>query len=220
MAGKETGARVLGLLRQHYPGSRTALKFRTPLEMLLSTVLSAQCTDARVNRVTAELFKSYRSTKDYAYGDVGRLESLIRPTGFFRSKARNIMAAARMIVEDFGGAVPDSMESLVRLPGVGRKTANIVLWNSFGIIGGIAVDTHVKRVAFRIGLTGSRDPVNIERDLMALFRKEDWPHLSNLLIEHGRAVCRARRPLCRECFLFRLCEKKGVDREFWINGKG
>lgn len=215
-AGLAKAARIISALRKHYPVSRTALSFRSPLEMLVSTILSAQCTDARVNIVTKELFRKYKTAKDYATADVRKFEQEIRSTGFYRNKARNIIAAAKLIGGKFGGKVPDKMEELVTLPGVARKTANIVLWNSYGTISGIAVDTHVTRLAFRLGLTKNTEQNKIEQDLMALYARKDWPHITNLLIAHGRAVCQAKKPLCKECFLFALCEKKGVDRKFWV----
>lgn len=208
-------ARVISLLKKHYPSARTALEFRNPLEMLVSTVLSAQCTDARVNKVTKELFRKYRTVADYANAVQKEFEGDIRSTGFYRSKAKNIIAAAKLIQENFRGKVPNTMEELIKLPGVGRKTANIILWNSYGIISGIAVDTHVKRVSYRLGLTGNTDPVKIEQDLMKLYNKKDWPQVSNLIISHGRAVCQAKKPSCKKCFLFNQCQKNGVDRKLW-----
>ncbi|MBI2575213.1 endonuclease III [Candidatus Woesearchaeota archaeon] len=215
VAKRAKAARIISALRKHYPGSSTALSFRSPMEMLVSTILSAQCTDARVNIVTKELFRKYKTAKDYANADIRKLEQEIRSTGFYRNKAKNIIAAAKLIEGRFNGEVPDKMEDLVTLPGVARKTANIVLWNSYGIISGIAVDTHVTRLAYRLGLTGNTDQNKIEQDLMALYARKDWPHITNFLIAHGRAVCQAKKPLCRKCFLFRLCSKKGVDRKFW-----
>ncbi|MBI2133988.1 endonuclease III [Candidatus Woesearchaeota archaeon] len=208
-------ARILRLLKTNYVSPRTALRFRTPIQMLVSTMLSAQCTDATVNRVTSSLFKKYGTVDDFAKASIRDFESDIRPTGFYRSKAANIIAAASLIVQNHKGKVPDNVEDLIALPGIGRKTANIVLWNSFGIISGVAVDTHVRRVSYRLGLTNNTDAEKIEKDLQARFKKEDWPHLSNLLIAHGRSICQARRPLCRQCFLFNLCERNGVDRKFW-----
>lgn len=212
---KKSSGQALSLLKKNYPSASTALEFRTPVEMLVSTILSAQCTDARVNLVTKSLFSKYQSVSDYADADIKELENGIRSTGFYHNKAKNIIAAAKMIREKFHGKVPNRMEELVTIPGVGRKTANIILWNSYGIISGIAVDTHVKRVAYRLGLTSNTDPNRIEQDLMNLYPRKDWPHITNLIISHGRAVCQAKKPLCRKCFLFRLCKKRGVDRKFW-----
>lgn len=212
---KEKAAKIYSVLSRQYPGSETALEFHNPLEMLVSTILSAQCTDVRVNIVTGKLFKKYRSVKDYAIADIRELEQDIRSTGYYKSKARNINNAAKLIISRFKGKVPDKMEGLVALPGVGRKTANIVLWNSFGISNGIAVDTHVTRLSFRLGLTKNTDPEKIEQDLMKLFSEKQWPNVSNLLIDHGRAICNAKKPLCRQCPLYSLCPKSGVDRKFY-----
>lgn len=214
-AGRAKAAKIISALRKHYQGTRTALYFQSPLDMLVSTILSAQCTDARVNLVTEELFRKYKTEKDYANADIKKLEHEIRSTGFYRNKARNIIAAAKLIEKKFGGKVPKTMEELVTLPGVARKTANIVLWNSYGIISGVAVDTHVTRLSYRLGLTRNTEQNKIEHDLMRLYEKKDWPHITNLLIAHGRAVCQAKKPLCKKCFLFELCEKKGVERKFW-----
>ncbi len=208
-------SKIILLLKKHYPSSSTALEFRTPIEMLVSTVLSAQCTDARVNIVTKDLFKKYVTASDYANANLGDFEKEIKSTGFYRNKARNIIKSASIIKDKFEGKVPDKMEELVSLPGIGRKTANIILWNSFGIISGIPVDTHVKRVSFRLGLTCNKDPAKIEKDLESIYSRKDWPNISNLLIAHGRKICQARRPLCRQCFLYKVCLKKGVDSKYW-----
>jgi endonuclease-3 len=196
---------IISLLRGAYPESRTALRFRTPFHILIATILSAQCTDERVNKITPALFKKYRSAADFAKAKQSALEGEIRSTGFFRNKARNIIAASKIIVEDFGGRVPDTMEELITLPGVARKTANIVLSSGFGKAEGIAVDTHVKRLSGRIGLSGETDPHKIERDLMATVPGKDWLDFNYLLVNHGRAVCQARKPLCPACVISRLC---------------
>ncbi|MCS6817631.1 MAG: endonuclease III [Blastocatellia bacterium] len=196
---------ILARLQEKYPVARTALHFRTPLELLVATILSAQCTDERVNRVTAELFQKYRTAADYAAAPLRELEHLIRPTGYYRNKARAIKAACQKIVADFGGEVPATMEALLTLPGVARKTANVVLQNAFGIPSGIVVDTHVLRVAQRLGLTRHTDRDKVERDLMALIPKGEWIAFSHRLIFHGRETCRARRPLCGQCVLQTLC---------------
>ncbi len=201
---------ILELLKRQYPAATTALQFRDPLEILVATILSAQCTDKRVNIVTQPLFKKYRTAKDYAGANLKELELQIRSTGFYRNKARNIIGAAKMIVSEFGGRVPDSMAELVRLPGVARKTANIVLSHGFNKTEGIAVDTHARRVSGRLGLTKNDDPVKIEQDLMKTFDRKDWVHLSDLLIAHGRAVCIARKPKCLECILRKLCPSKKI----------
>ncbi|MDI6710952.1 MAG: endonuclease III [Bacillota bacterium] len=197
-------AEIIDILQREYPGARTALNFNNPLELLVATILSAQCTDARVNEVTADLFRKYRTARDYAAADPAELENDIRPTGFFRNKAKNIIACCRAIEERCGGRVPQTMEELTGLAGVGRKTANVVLGNAFGVPA-LPVDTHVSRLAGRLGLTEHRDPVKIERDLMEVVPREHWTEFSHRLIYHGRAVCRARKPRCGECALRRLC---------------
>jgi len=202
--------KILFLLKKRYPGVTTALYFRNPLEILVATILSAQCTDKRVNIVTGPLFKKYRATGDYADAGLKTFEQEIRSTGFYRNKARNIIGAAKMIVGEFNGKVPGTMAELIRLPGVARKTANIVLSHGFNKIEGIAVDTHVRRVSGRLGLTENDDPVKIEQDLMKSFDRKDWTRLSDLLIAHGRAVCVARKPKCPECMLQRLCPSKKI----------
>ncbi len=196
---------VIRRLTKKYPVARTALNFTTSLELLVATILSAQCTDERVNQVTAHLFKKYRTAQDYARAPLGELEQAIRPTGYYRAKAAAIQAACRMIVEEFGGQVPGTMEDLLRLPGVARKTANVVLQNAFGIPSGIVVDTHVMRVAQRLGLTGETGREKIEADLMALVPRREWIGFSHRLILHGRETCQARRPRCQECVLADLC---------------
>ncbi|MGQ9653512.1 MAG: endonuclease III [Thermodesulfobacteriota bacterium] len=196
---------ILDLLAQAIPDPRTALNFSTPLELLVATVLSAQCTDARVNQVTPSLFRKYRTAADYARARPEQLEEEIRPTGFFRQKAKSIQGICREIEARFGGEVPGRLEDLVTLPGVGRKTANLVLSEAFGTPG-VIVDTHVKRVTQRIGLTKETDPERIEFDLMDYVPREDWTRLSNLLIWHGRRTCTARRPLCSRCIIRTLCD--------------
>lgn len=210
---KKTVQKIYMVLREQYPLATTALIYTKPHELLVSTILSAQCTDARVNMLTKELFKKYRCVSDFAGADQRTLEKYIRSSGFFRSKARHIIASARMIEKDFKGKVPDTMEDLLKLPGVARKTANIVLFHGYGKIEGIAVDTHVKRVSARLGLTGMTDPVKIEKDLMKLFSRDKWGDLTNILIAHGRKVCRARKPACGECPVRNWCSyfKRGND---------
>ena len=197
--------KILGILRSTYPGVKTALGHRNPLELLIATILSAQCTDERVNQVTAPLFKHLRTAKDFAEVPLSNLEEIIRPTGFYRNKAKSINACCAALVEKHGGKVPDNMEALVRLPGIGRKTANVTLGSAFGIPG-IVVDTHVKRVSQRIGLTKESDPVKIEFDLMALIPRKDWIDFSHQMIWHGRALCKARKPDCPACPLPELCD--------------
>jgi len=199
---------IIKLLSEAIPDSRIALKFSNPLELLIATILSAQCTDIKVNQVTQKLFKKYRSPRDYAEADLEEFEEDIRPTGFYRNKAKSVQKCCQELVARFGGEVPKTLEELVTLPGVGRKTANVVLGNAFGIPG-IAVDTHVHRVSRRIGLTKQDDPVKIELDLMEIVPKEEWTHFSNLLIWHGRRTCVARKPLCPECPIRKTCDYGG-----------
>ena len=200
--------KLISLLDKAYPEARIALRFKDPLQLLVSTILSAQCTDARVNIVTETLFKKYRTAADYVRADIAEFERDIRSTGFYHNKAKNIIAAARMIVRDFAGRVPQTMEEMVLLPGVARKTANVVLYNAFGRIEGIAVDTHVKRLSQRFGLSCHNDPAKIEQDLMRLIDKKLWGHITHLLIEHGRKVCDAKRPQCGACVIAGLCPSR------------
>jgi len=197
--------KIVRLLEKAYPSPQTLLAFETPLQILVATILSAQCTDERVNKVTPALFRKYPSARAFAEADRAALELDVRPTGFFRNKARSIIGAARKIVEDFDGRVPDTMAELVTLPGVARKTANIVLSSAYGKAEGIAVDVHVKRLSGRLGLSGETAPEKIERDLMALVPKKYWLEFNYLLVNHGRAVCRARKPKCPACVLKALC---------------
>ena len=206
---KKQANRIITILSKEYPGARTALRFTNPLELLVATVLSAQCTDERVNKVTQDLFKKYKSARDYARVDLAELEEDIRPTGFFRNKAKAVKGFCTQLVERFDGDVPASLDDLVTLQGIGRKTANLVLGEAFGIPG-IVVDTHVIRVSNRIGLTENKDPVKIEFDLMDIVPKKQWTHFSNLLILHGRAVCTAKRPKHGECKILDLC-KEGIQ---------
>ncbi len=192
-------------LRRLYPDARCSLNFTNPLELLIATQLSAQCTDERVNIVTADLFKKYRSVEGYATVSQEELEQDIRSTGFYRNKAKNIRATAQRIITNYGGEVPRTMEDLLTLPGVARKTANVVLGNAFGIVEGFVVDTHIGRLARRFGWTTHEDPVKVEQDLMRLIPQQDWLDLSHMLIYHGRAICLARKPLCEKCTLAKLC---------------
>lgn len=202
--------KIIALLKKKYPHFTTALLHANPVQLLVATILSAQCTDARVNIVTKTLFKKYKTASDYADASLKEFEQEIRSTGFYHNKAKNIINAAKMIMDKFNGKVPDSMEALIQLPGVARKTANIVLSHGYGKIEGIAVDTHVRRVSFRLGLTKNEDPVKIEQDLMGVTPKKEWPHLSDLLIAHGRAICVAGKPKCPECVLGSLCPSKKI----------
>jgi endonuclease-3 len=203
-------AAQIRVLKRLYPGARTALDYQTSFQLLVATILSAQCTDERVNMVTPGLFRRWRGPKDFAEAETHELEEAIRSTGFFRSKTKSLQAMSRDLVEKYGGEVPRSMEELVQLRGVGRKTANVVLGNAFGIAEGIVVDTHVTRLSKRLGLSSQTDPEKIEVDLMDKVPKRDWTLFSHLLILHGRTVCQARKPRCAECTLASLCPKTGV----------
>jgi endonuclease III len=200
---------TISRLKEEYPDAKTELNWSNPLELLVATILSAQCTDVRVNQVTERLFEKYRSAEDYANAPPEELEEDIRPTGFYRNKAKSIRGMARAVAAEHGGEVPRSMEELVALPGVGRKTANVVLGNAFGVDEGVVVDTHVRRLSQRLGLTRHEDPEKIEQDLMRVVPEEDWTVFSHLLIFHGRKVCKARRPLCEDCVLNDLCPSAG-----------
>lgn len=202
---KQRTQKVIELLEKQYPNAKTALNYTTPLEILVATMLSAQTTDIRVNIVTQTLFKKYRTAKDYADAPIQELEADIHSTGFYHNKARNLKACCQLLVEKFGGQVPKTMPELLELPGVARKTANIVLYNAYGITAGIAVDTHVMRLSQRLGLTEEKEQNRIERDLMTLTPKEDWMRLTDLLIFHGRQVCTAKNPHCDACVLNKIC---------------
>jgi len=202
---KKRALRIITLLEKEYPNAKTALNYGNPLELLVSTVLSAQCPDERVNKVTKSLFKKYRTAADYANADLAVLEQEVRPTGFFRNKAKNIKMTAGILVEKFNGEVPKTMEELIELPGVARKTANIVLQKAYDVVVGIAVDTHVRRVSKRLGLTENEDQDKIEQDLMHIIPRKEWNRITDLLIILGRNVCVARKPRCRECVLNKLC---------------
>jgi endonuclease-3 len=199
---------ILEKLNEAYPAVTCALRHDDPFQLLISTILSAQCTDERVNQVTATLFPKYPSVKAFAYANPRELEQDIRPTGFFRNKTKSIMGASRKIVEEFQGKVPKTMEQLLTLPGVARKTANVVLGTAFGIASGIVVDTHVQRLSQRLDLTKNTDPKKIEHDLMQIIPQERWILFSHQLIWHGRRVCQARKPKCVGCNLERLCYSK------------
>lgn len=197
--------RVLERLREAHPDARCALDFRTPFELLVATILSAQCTDARVNRVTPALFAALPTPQAFADAPIERIEELVRTTGFFRNKAKNIQAASRRLLEAYGGEVPAAMEDLLTLPGVARKTANVVRGVVFHVADGVVVDTHVHRLAHRLGWSDGKTPVHVERDLMALFPKEAWIDLAHTLTFHGRRVCAARKPRCAECPVREMC---------------
>ena len=196
---------IMQELRRMYPGAKCSLNFSNPLELLVATELSAQCTDERVNIVTAGLFKKYRAVEDYAAVSQEEFEQDIKSTGFYRNKAKNIRAATQRIITDFGGVVPRTMNEIMTLPGVARKTANVVLGNAYGIVEGVVVDTHVGRLSRRFGWTTSEDPVKVEQDLMRILPRQEWLDASHLMIYHGRALCVARKPLCARCALVKLC---------------
>jgi len=204
---------IVRRLTEAYPDAHVALKFSNPLEMLVATILSAQATDVGVNKVTQGpdgLFAKYRTPQDYLAVPESELAADIRPTGFFNNKTKSIRGAARMLVEEFGGRIPDSMEEIVKLPGVARKTGNIVLGNAYGVVEGIAVDTHVRRVAQRLGFTDQKDPDKVERNLMRLIPRKRWFDFTYVLIDHGRAVCKAPTPRCEECPVSDLCPSSRV----------
>jgi endonuclease-3 len=208
-ARRELAAALSPRLAALYPGLDISLDWETPLELIVATVLSAQCTDERVNQVTKRLFPAYPDARAYADAPLGELEEAVRPTGFYRNKAKHIRGLARKILEDFDGKVPSTMEELLTLPGVARKTANVVLSNAFGIHEGVVVDTHVKRVAHRLGLTDETDPAKIERDLMEILPRDEWRSFPWRLILHGRTVCFARRPACDTCPIRDACPSAG-----------
>ena len=202
--------KIIAALRKTYPDAHCELNYSNPLELLIATVLSAQCTDKRVNQVTAELFRKYRTAADYANANTAALEQDVKTTGFFRNKTKSIQACCRKLVEQYGGKVPQTMEELVQLGGVGRKTANVLLGNAFGINEGIVVDTHVARLSHRLGLTKQKDPEKIEHDLVKLVPRAQWTMFSHWLIWHGRRRCYARNPDCLNCEIKALCPRVGL----------
>lgn len=202
---KKRAMEIIELLEKVYPDAKTALNYSNPLELLVATILSAQCTDKRVNAVTKSLFKKYKTAEDYANANLGDLEEDVRPTGFYRNKARNIKKSGQILVEKFNSQVPETMDEMIELPGVARKTANIVLSNAYGVVEGIAVDTHVRRLSQRLGLTENKNTDKIERDLMDIVPKAQWEKITDLLIFHGRNVCMARKPKCGLCVLNKIC---------------
>ena len=204
-AKKSRAAKILRRLQKEFPQAKTALLHQNPFQLLIATILSAQCTDERVNMVTKDLFQKYKGPKDFADANVAELQNDIRSTGFFRMKTKSIMGCSKALMEKHGGKVPDSMEELVQLPGVCRKTANVVLGQAFGIVSGIVVDTHVHRLAQRMGFTGADTAEKIEEDLMEVFAKKDWIDVGSTLILHGRKTCIAKKPKCLECSVNDLC---------------
>ena len=210
-ARKKQAAKVVRGLRRDYSDAECALVHDTPFQLLVATVLSAQCTDVRVNIVTKELFAKHPTAKDLAAVPVKKIEKLIQSTGFFRNKAKNIKALSERLDKEFDGEVPPDLDILVKLPGVGRKTANVVMGTAFGIPTGVVVDTHVGRISKRLGLTDSTDAVKIERDLIELLPRKEWIDYSHRLIHHGRRVCKARKPQCEECGFKKICPRIGVE---------
>jgi endonuclease-3 len=208
---RKRAKRIVSLLKKQYPDAKCALNYENPLQLLVATVLSAQCTDVRVNMVTPALFARYPNAEAFANADLSELETAIKSTGFFRNKARSIQESTKRIVSDYGGEVPNTLEDLVHLPGVGRKTANVILGNAFNVPG-ITVDTHVRRVSHRLGLTKHSIPEKIEQDLMELIPKKEWTAFSHRMIFHGRQVCHARKPTCEICALNKVCPKIGVKK--------
>jgi endonuclease-3 len=198
-------AKILSLLKKTYQNAKCSLNYKTPIQLLVATILSAQCTDARVNKTTPALFAKYKTAKDFANANPKELQSLVRSCGFYRNKAKNIIAACKMIDKEFGGALPCTMEQMLLLPGVARKTANIVLGNAYGILEGIPVDTHAIRLSGRLAISSEHDPNKIELDLRQIVPREDWLQISNLFVHHGRALCMAKNPKCNECPLFSYC---------------
>jgi len=203
-------AEILQRLKREYPDAHCELDFETPLQLLIATILSAQCTDKRVNMVTPELFRVFPTAYDLSIAEPERLEEMIHSTGFFRNKTKSLLGMSAAVVEVHGGQVPSTMDELVRIPGVGRKTANVVLGNAFGLNEGVVVDTHVSRLVVRLGITNETDPVKVEQILMKLIPREDWTLISHLLIFHGRRVCIARLPRCGECVLNDICPSARV----------
>ncbi len=215
-AKKQRALEILIRLKRLYPDAPCTLDYETPVQLMVATILSAQCTDARVNLVTPELFRRFPDAAALAGADVAELENLVRSTGFYRNKAKNIQAACQMIMTEFGGQVPRMMEDLLRLPGVARKTANVVSAHAYGVNLGVTVDTHVKRLTYRLGLTKNTDPVKIERDLMKLIPQPDWENWSIRIIYHGRAVCMARNPQCDRCELADLCPSANLSEKLTL----
>ena len=202
---KARAQKVMELLEKEHADAKIALHYKNPLELLVATILSAQATDEQINAITPKLFQKYKTAKDYANADLSELEQDIRSSGFYRNKAKNLKNSAKMLVEKFNSQVPKTMEELVELPGVARKTGNIVLFNAYGIIAGVAVDTHVRRLAQRLGLTENTNQDKIEKDLMNIIPKDKWMHITDLLIFHGRRICNARKPRCDACILNKIC---------------
>lgn len=211
-AKKIRAKKIIHSLSKQYSKSKISLNYSNSLELLIAVMLSAQCTDKMVNKVTETLFKKYKTVKDFAQADISILEQDIKSTGFYRNKAANIKKTCQLLIKEFGGNVPHTMDEILKLHGVARKTANIVLGNAFGIIEGIAVDTHVRRLSQRLGLTKNQNPIKIEQDLMQIIPKELWLDITYFIIEHGRKVCKAPIPICSKCKLIKMCPKIGVTK--------
>jgi len=212
-AGKRKRARkIISLLKEAYPHAKCSLVHKTPLQLLVATILSAQCTDARVNIVTPALFARYKTARDFANAEIHELESLVRSTGFYRNKAKNIRAACRIIAQKHKGKVPRTMGEMLELPGVARKTANIVLGNSYGVVEGVPVDSHAIRISHLLGWSREKQQEKIERGLMALLPRADWLRISDLFVHHGRAICIARRPQCGKCPVGKYCPRVGLKK--------
>jgi endonuclease-3 len=212
---KQRSDQILSLLEKNYQNVKCALNFSNPLEMLVSTILSAQCTDERVNKITPALFKKYRTPEDYVKAKPEELQKDIRSAGFYKNKAKSIQGACKVMIQKFHGKIPKTMAEITTLPGIARKSANVILFNSYHVIEGIAVDTHVKRLSRRWGLSSHDNPEKIEKDLMRLIPKKEWGHSTYLIIEHGRRVCKSQKPDCPKCFLNKICPSA-----FSFNEKG
>lgn len=206
--------KIISILKREYPKVKIALNYSNDIQLLVAVILSAQCTDKKVNEVTSKLFKKYKTAKDFSQADLKIFEQEVRSTGFFRNKAKNIKNACMIIEKQFKGSLPKTMEDMLKLPGVARKTANIILYNVYKINSGIAVDTHVKRVTYRLGLTKNTSPDKIEKDLMQIIPKDQWGSFPYLIIEHGRNVCKAPVPFCSRCALNKICPKNGVIKSY------
>lgn len=202
--------KIINKLKNEYTNAACSLNFKNPLQLLIATVLAAQCTDKRVNKVTPFLFNKYKTAKDFANADIYELEQIIKPTGFYHAKTKNIIECCKKIVYDYNGQVPDTMEQLLTLPGVGRKTANVVLQEIYNKSEGIVVDTHCKRLSYRLGLTNNSNPQKIEQDLINIVPKKFWRDYGHLMVFHGRSVCNSRNPKCNECIIASECPKKGI----------
>jgi len=205
--------KIIDALEKEYPNAECSLNFTNPLELMIAVILSAQSTDAMINKITPKLFSELKTAKDFANCDIKKLEELIKSSGFYHNKAKNIKANCKILVEKFNGEVPKTMEELTSLPGVGRKTANVVLLNAFNICEGIAVDTHAKRISNRIGLSYNDDPLKIEKDLLEKIPKQDWSKMNHLFVYHGRATCTAAKPKCETCCVKQYCERNGVKNK-------